>query len=135
MKQTKTAIELEYGTEILVLPKSPRLYLIDLELDERLCVKEHEAVIDEKSFRDRIADCYEYVAREHLEEQEHRRIYGDIDRNKIETFIEQDLKNKGNRFVLDKIFFYGYYRVKKDMLPFADPFYYCNDDIEQPDVV
>lgn len=135
MKQTSTAIELEYGAETLVLPKSQRLYLIDLELDKDLCVKGHESVINEESFRNRIADCYEHAAREHLEEQEHHRIYGDLDRDKIDNFIEKDLKEKGNRYVLDKIFFYGYYQLKKDMLPCADQFYYCNDDIEQPNVV
>lgn len=130
MKQNETAIELTYGSEMLILPKSQRMYLIDLNLDSQLCVKGHEAVINEESLRRKIADCYEHVVRECMEKQEGHRVYGDIKKEDIESYIEKDLKERGNRFVLDQIFFHGYYNLKKDMVPCADKLYYCNDDIE-----
>ena len=135
MKQTETTLEFAYGMETLVIPKNPRVYLIDSKIDPKLCVKGHNAEIDEKSFRKHISDCYQYITREHMEKESGSEVYGSISQDVVESYLEKDLKELGNRYVLDKIFTYGYYLIKKDMVSYANELYYCTEDIEQAKVI
>ena len=134
MEQTLTTLEFKYGSETLVIPKSVRIFLIDSSVDKHLCERGHKVELDEESFRKEIAECYRPMALKHVEEEGRNDVEHPIPIEIVESYIEQDLKEHGNRYVLSELYNYAYYRLSIDWRAGAENLMYCNEDIEMSDV-
>lgn len=107
----KSDYKLTFGTKTLSVPNNPKLFLI--------CQKVCDG---EQTLRESVINSYSCKARENLDLQG-KKISGSLPAFEIEKCIEEDIRLKGNEYVLNQLYEWGYYCLQKDMVSFADDLY------------